>query len=261
MKHVLPIITALVFGLPAQAADLSGFKDSPSLSRESTLAGLYVDVFAGANAITGDTKYSYSDRCCDGDYSYTENSSDPFGMQGATIGGGLSYLFQAGKIYVGPWLSVDYSLASTKATESWAYSAPDYADGNSSSRSFEKVWGWGGGLMAGAEVSRGTLLYAKGGFVQGNFKISGADVTAANGFDTAPTIDGFTIGGGLRQSIGSGWSIGAEYLYTKYDDIDIWSNPDAGAYSYDGGSGSWSEKRTIELDEHRAMLVLSKAIY
>lgn len=258
---LLLIISAGLVGTAVHAADLGGMKDTSidtAVSREHTLAGLTVGVFAGVDIFTGDVKNSYSESLDFDKFSasYNERDTNLLGMQGATFGGGISYLFNFGKLYAGPWVDVDYSTASVKQTDTWSYSDSNGdSGGDSHSVTFEKSWGWSGGLMVGAEVSQGTLLYGKGGFAQGKFKLSGTDISAANGFNTAPDIDGWTIGGGLRQAIGNGWSIGAEYMYTQYDTANIFSA--SGSES----NWKWSEKADIGLDEHTARITLTKTLY
>jgi outer membrane immunogenic protein len=66
------------------------------------------------------------------------------------------------------------------------------------------------------------LVYATGGGAWGNIKATGtfAPSGAIPGTIVAldRTVFGWTVGGGLDYGLAPGWSLGAEYRFTRYDD-------------------------------------------
>jgi outer membrane immunogenic protein len=64
-----------------------------------------------------------------------------------------------------------------------------------------------------------TLIYVTGGGAWANLKAVG---TATNGTSVSDdrTVFGWTVGGGIDYGIAPGWSIGAEYRFTRFDNND-----------------------------------------
>lgn len=66
----------------------------------------------------------------------------------------------------------------------------------------------------GAKVSRGTAVYARGGWVNTNFKTTLSD--GVDTFSISETEDGFQYGGGLETMIGPKIALRAEYVISDY---------------------------------------------
>lgn len=83
-------------------------------------------------------------------------------------------------------------------------------------------WNAGLRLRAGYAVGGRTLVYATGGGAYAKLDHGFATTNAVNSFAETGKKDawGWAAGGGIEQKIGSNFSIGVEYLYTRYNDDD-----------------------------------------
>lgn len=75
-------------------------------------------------------------------------------------------------------------------------------------------------LRAGYTVGPKTLIYATGGGAYAKIDHKFATSNAANSFEVTgdDSAWGWQAGGGLEQKLGRNFSIGVEYLYSRYDD-------------------------------------------
>ena len=79
------------------------------------------------------------------------------------------------------------------------------------------------GVRARAGAAFGqSLAYATGGVVWGKVKNSFVTSNTANAFTTTgnDTVNGYRLGAGFEHKIGPNFSLGLEYLYTRYKDDD-----------------------------------------
>ena len=85
------------------------------------------------------------------------------------------------------------------------------------------------GARVGAKVAPSTLLYAKGGYTNTSVESRFQDRAEADGldfnFDDSQQVDGFRIGAGVEQSLGSMGGLGSnsfvklEYRYSNYSSL------------------------------------------
>lgn len=73
--------------------------------------------------------------------------------------------------------------------------------------SIKEGLGFGGAVSAGYEFDHSWLAYLKAGYQSTAFKVDGSD---------EKRLGGVLIGGGLRKSLGDGWSVKGEYSYVFY---------------------------------------------
>lgn len=78
------------------------------------------------------------------------------------------------------------------------------------------------GIRARAGVDLGgTLVYGTGGLVNGRIRTTQATSNGVNAFEELNGRSrewGYRYGGGIEQKLGSNFSIGVQYLYTRIDD-------------------------------------------
>ena len=73
------------------------------------------------------------------------------------------------------------------------------------------------GGRIGAVVGGRTLVYAKGGYTNARVRLTYTDgATGVNNFNLGANKDGWRIGGGVEQSVGTRSFIKAEYRYSTY---------------------------------------------
>jgi outer membrane immunogenic protein len=78
------------------------------------------------------------------------------------------------------------------------------------------------GARIGMPLSRGAMLYAKGGFSQGKFDpefLTGSDPTLFDDYDSSRS--GFHVGAGAEVPFMSRGYFRAEYVYHEYDTFDV----------------------------------------
>jgi outer membrane immunogenic protein len=75
------------------------------------------------------------------------------------------------------------------------------------------------GGRVGGVVGNSTLLYAKGGYTNARMRATFNDgLAGAGNFSIGRDLDGYRIGGGVEQRIGSNTYLKAEYRYSHYQD-------------------------------------------
>jgi outer membrane immunogenic protein len=73
------------------------------------------------------------------------------------------------------------------------------------------------GGRIGAAVAPSTLLYAKAGYTNARLRLTYTDnLTGATNFNLHENRDGWRIGGGVEQAVGSNAYVKAEYRYSTY---------------------------------------------
>ena len=78
---------------------------------------------------------------------------------------------------------------------------------------------WTLGVRAGVNVTPSVLLYAKGGYSNGQIKMEYIDhVTPADSFTLSEDMDGFHVGAGVQLDLMSNFYAKLEYVHTDYKD-------------------------------------------
>ena len=81
------------------------------------------------------------------------------------------------------------------------------------------------GARIGAPVGENTLLYAKGGYTNARYNVSGS--FDGDQFQNSIDTDGYRVGAGIEQVIGNNAYAKLEYRYSNYSDAELDSeNPD-----------------------------------
>ena len=89
------------------------------------------------------------------------------------------------------------------------------------------------GVRAGFRAAPSTLVYAKAGYTNARFDVRSSDGTV----DTTSNIDtdGYRLGAGVEQAIGSNAYAKLEYRYSNYGEgeVDYVNGPDSGRFNLD----------------------------
>lgn len=81
------------------------------------------------------------------------------------------------------------------------------------------------GARVGAPIGESTLLYAKGGYTNARYNVSGS--YDGDEFRQSIDTDGYRVGAGVEQVIGENAYAKLEYRYSNYSDAELDSeNPD-----------------------------------
>jgi outer membrane immunogenic protein len=73
------------------------------------------------------------------------------------------------------------------------------------------------GGRVGAVVGTSTLIYAKAGYTNARLRLTYTDgLTGTGNFDLGQNKDGFRVGGGVEQAVGTNAYVKAEYRYSSY---------------------------------------------
>ncbi|MDP3677099.1 MAG: outer membrane beta-barrel protein [Novosphingobium sp.] len=89
------------------------------------------------------------------------------------------------------------------------------------------------GVRAGFRAAPSTLVYAKAGYTNARFDVRSSDGTV----DTKSNIDtdGYRLGAGVEQAIGTNTFAKVEYRYSNYGEgeVDYVNGPDSGRFDLD----------------------------
>ncbi|WP_428028499.1 outer membrane protein [Altererythrobacter sp.] len=130
------------------------------------------------------------------------------GLSGDGVAGGIYAGYNMG--FGGGFVAVEGFAGLSDA--SMGVSASDGVDTLSVTAKARESYGVAGRI--GAKLSRSTVIYARGGWVNTRFKVSASD--GVDTFSESETEDGFQYGGGLESMIGPKMSIRAEYVISDY---------------------------------------------
>lgn len=159
--------------------------------------------------------------------------SDDESIDGVVYGGGIGYDFAA---------SPNFRLGvEGEFTESSAKTKFDNGDfegfGIGNVKAGRDLYA---GVRAGYVMSPSTLLYAKAGYTNARFDVRTSDGTV----DTKTNIDtdGWRLGAGVEQHVGSNAFVKLEYRYSNYKEgeVDYVNGPDSGRFD-------------LDLDRHQVM--------
>ena len=98
------------------------------------------------------------------------------------------------------------------------------------------------GLRAGAKVTPNTLVYAKGGYTNARYNFIGSDGTTD--FETNLDTDGWRVGAGVEQTIGSNAFAKVEYRYSNYN---------TGEIDFEAEGVADSDRFDIDTDRHQVV--------
>jgi outer membrane immunogenic protein len=135
---------------------------------------------------------------------------------GFTGGVGAGYNWQNGWLVLG--LETDFNYIDLKESLTVTPISPVVGAGTFFTESVKTNWLFTLRGRGGVSVQR-TLIYVTGGLAVARVQYSdvASFVAAGGGLNAASgnsTRSGWTLGGGVEQALGNGWSAKAEYLYT-----------------------------------------------
>ncbi len=121
-------------------------------------------------------------------------------------------------------------------------------------------WNAGLRLRAGYALGGRTLVYGTGGGAYAKIDNSFATSNAVNSFTESGKSDvwGWVAGGGVEQKVGTNFSVGVEYLYTRYKDDDYRVRAGAGTAGASNpfllaGAGGTDFRRSETRFEHHGV--------
>lgn len=204
-KFLAALGAATVIASPAFAADFAGPR---------------AEIRGGWDRTTIDVEYD------DGEDSFSDDGHDT----GFALGGEVGYDFAIGtSVVAGPYAGVEW--ATTKEC------SEVYGDDKACLK-LGRNFTLGGRI--GAVVSPTILLYAKGGYSNGQLKATYEDFLDSDfNYSDKENRDGFHFGLGGEMAVGSTGYVRAEYVRTNYNDYD---NTEDGV--------------DIKIDSHRDQLLL-----
>lgn len=201
-KYLIAPVAALAFAAPAMAQDFPGARIEANVGFDSTRG-----------------KISYEDSSDPtNDFSVDESTS------GVTYGGTVGYDFELGESwYLGIEGSVDF--ADNKRCEEVF---------GSDAACFSLKRNLAAGARIGTAVSKSTLFYVGGAYVNGKARISYTDqVDPTNNIAASDSRNGWRASVGLEQRIGGNVFAKAEYRYTDYADYEVSDGAESASLGFD----------------------------
>lgn len=253
MKFPLLLLGTLVAS-PALAADLL----APPLPVAYDWSGVYVGgqlggAFSGSDQdpIRGDVALGAGFDDLDnliagggGSFFHTEDDSVTGGLH-------LGYHYQTGPVVLGVVADIDLTDLSFVA----GANSDAFAAGGALTRDIDYVGT--GRLLAGYAVDR-TLLYATGGFayagISSDIDLTGSFAGLGSSIDDDDTLFGYAVGAGAEYAITDQLSLGAQYLYTRFDDASTTARV---ASPFGPGNPDFFFETDDTLDFHRIEAKLS----
>ena len=98
------------------------------------------------------------------------------------------------------------------------------------------------GARAGFKATPSTLVYAKGGYTNARFNFIGTDGTTS--YDQNLDTDGWRVGAGVEQKLGSNAFAKVEYRYSKYGEGEV---------DFEAEGVPDSDRFDIDTDRHQVM--------
>lgn len=193
-KTLTVAVASLVFATPAIAQDDSTAPVFSGARAEIRLGGEFLGGGVQANVVDENRGSFGDDRGAEGVFGGVE-----IGYDHAVAGG----------VVLGAYAGAEY-------TDTEIFSAGDRP------YRFDSGLNYYLGARVGMALSRGALLYAKGGYSNGKFDpefLTGSDPTLFNDYESSR--DGFHVGGGFEVPFLSNAYFRGEYVYTQYDTYDL----------------------------------------
>jgi outer membrane immunogenic protein len=167
-------------------------------------------------------------------------AGDPMSMKanGAVGGGQVGYRFKFGNFVIGPEAMLDGMTIHSTVIDT----NPGVGAGNTRTSTFAGLMSVTGN--AGFAFDR-FLAYGKGGWALTHTSfdatIPGPDDLKGNEF-----VQGWTAGGGLEYTLTSGWSIGVEYDYYRFDPGNMINRTTAGGAAVACGFCNFGNQTNVQ---------------
>jgi outer membrane immunogenic protein len=137
---------------------------------------------------------------------YDNVKGDGGHRDGVTYGAGIGYDFQLGGAVLG--VEGEATDSSAKGCEAGFITATDSICANAKRDLYA-------GARVGVAVAPSTLLYAKAGYTNARYGFLGTDGTVED--QQHIDVDGWRVGAGVEQKLGTNLYAKAEYRYSNYE--------------------------------------------
>lgn len=178
---------------------------APAAAQDSTFSGPWVAGVGGFDKNKAGS--SIDDDTDDPDGVFEENES----ANGIVYGAQLGYDVDLGSMVVG----AEAELTDSTADSDFA-GDPDTDFGLGSVNTGRDIYV---GARAGFKATPSTLLYAKGGYTNARYNFLGSD--GETDYETNLDTDGWRVGAGVEQKLGSNAFAKLEYRYSNYNSAEI----------------------------------------
>jgi outer membrane immunogenic protein len=224
MKKLFSIVAVLVAPTLAQAADSNA---SPSPNWTGFHLGGGAGLLFGSASTSASTDIAFFD--CEGScQAYNQSDSQDLTKQGWLGSIEAGYDYQLGSMVFGAGVDFDFQ---SKTVASVTFTGQDnQSPPNSSSQQVDVDFGDGFAVYGriGALISKSTLVYGLAGYANQQAKLSSSlqagntdepVFSAQSVYNIRSSMDGWTVGAGLEQLLGRGFSIKTEYRYADFGKI------------------------------------------
>lgn len=214
----LGFLIGLLYLGTAHAADIhNSTKDSPAYVLPSDVdypghplaAGAYAGLMLGYDIAMHDVKLGA------GGFGAELDSIGGQGLTGTAIGG---YEFAFGRLRAGPLalydfgdVDADFSIHTPGGSAKWTTQVSN-------------LWTVGGTFGVTVGESQQTELFGLVGYSQADTDLKGPGLAAIKGLKRSDTLDGMTVGGGVRSAISGGLEFVVLYTYTSFDTEDLFTS-------------------------------------
>ena len=163
----------------------------------------------------------------------TDNPNVDESAEGVTYGGALGYDVDMGSFVIG---------GEAELTDSTADADPDFDNDDFGLGRVDAGRDIYVGARAGFKATPSTLVYAKGGYTNARYNFVGSDgeIDYTDSLDT----DGWRVGAGVEQKIGSNAFAKLEYRYSNYS---------KGEVDFEADDIPDSDRFDIDTDRHQIM--------
>lgn len=196
---------------------------APAAAQESTWSGPWVAGVAG---------YDINKAGSTTDVDNTDNDQS---AEGLTYGVGLGYDVDMGNVVIGAEAELTDSTA--KADNKPNLDSEEFGLGEVNAGRDLYL-----GARVGFKATPSTLVYAKGGYTNARYNLLGRDGTTD--YTTNLDVDGWRVGAGVEQKLGSNTFAKVEYRYSNYSKGEVdFETPDVAD----------SDRFNVDLDRHQIM--------
>jgi outer membrane immunogenic protein len=181
---------------------LAGSAIAPAAAQPGTFTGPRVEGIVGYDVLRSGEE---EDGVATGDNEGDES------IDGVAYGVGVGYDFDLGGVVVG----VEGEYVDSTGEQEFG----ETVDGTEFLGRIETGRDLYLGARIGVPVTPRTLLYAKGGYTNTSIESAFTSDTDSVDFDT--TVDGYRVGAGIEQMLGSNAYVKAEYRYSNYNGLQF----------------------------------------
>lgn len=183
----------------------------------SRWTGIYVGAHGGKAWSTVDGSMVYTDATPGDGFDASGKSLDG---NGAIYGGQIGFNYQAGRMVFG--IEADGSWAEIDGGERFLPYPVNWPANGSPAWDIDTSVDWLASIRARVGLTAGnTLVYATGGAafagIENRLNVVGPGYNG-NG-RKSEDVTGWTVGGGIEYALSRQWTIRAEYLYYRFDDV------------------------------------------